>query len=249
MRSIAILLLCVGMLFSANQASARTLELVTLQYPPYEYAEEGEVKGFVVDIVTEVFRRMQQPIHISLLPWARSIQMIENGTADAIFTAYKTPEREAFADYSKEILMPQIISLFVLKESTIQFDGDFSKLANYRFGAVRKVSYGRIFDKAVTNGLIQTPDMANTGEKNIDKLLTERFDILVSNKYGALEILKKKGLTEQVKELKPAVENVPSYIAFSKQRNLTQVRDEFDAVLAEMKRDGTYERIIANYFN
>lgn len=248
MKIIVITLVYIGIIFSATQVKATTLELVTLQYPPYAYIETGELKGFVVEIVKEGFRRMQQPINIRLFPWARSIKMIENGTADAIFTAYKTPEREAFADYSREVLMPQVVSLFVLKDSFITFNGDLSKLSHYVIGAVWKISYGNIFDEAVKNETINTSTLAYTGETNINMFLHKRFDILVSNKYGAFYFLKNKGAMKQVKELSPAVENVPSYIAFSKKRNLASFRDKFDEKLIEMKKDGTYNRIINSYF-
>lgn len=233
-----------GLTMCVMPTMAATLELVTLQYPPYQYEENGETKGFVVDIVKEAFRRLQQPIKITLMPWTRSIKMIEDGMADAIFTAYKTPERELFADYSKEILMPQAVSLFVLKDSTIKFDGDLYKLANYSFGVVSKVSYGDVFDNAVKNKTIKTPDTAYTGEQNIEKLLVGRFDILVSNKYGALDILKRKGVMDKVRELAPEVQAIPSFMAFSKKRNLSLMRDRFDEVLLGMKKDGSYERIM-----
>ncbi|AZN38223.1 transporter substrate-binding domain-containing protein [Iodobacter ciconiae] len=224
---------------------AATLELVTLQYPPYQYEENGQIKGLVVDIVKEVFRRMQQPVNITLMPWTRSIKMIEDGTADAVFTAYKTADREVFADYSKEVLMPQAVSFFVLSESNIKFDGDLQKLANYSFGVVNKISYGDVFDSAVKNKIIKMPDITYTGEQNIDKLLAKRFDILVSNKYGALDILKNKRVLHKVKALSPVLQTIPSYIAFSKKRKLSLIRDKFDEILLSMKKDGSYERIMA----
>lgn len=238
--------LCLVFLFNGI-VTARTLDLVTLQYPPYEYEENGQVKGIAVDVVDEVFRRMDQPIQIRLLPWARAIKLIEAGKADAVFTAYKNPTREIFADYSKEVLMPQIVSLFVRNESSIEFTGDLSSLNGYIFGMVRKISYGQIFDTAVKSGVIRYIDYANTGEVNIQKLLNGRFDILVSNKYGALHILKKTNNLAKVKELQPALESVPSYIAFSKKRNLSKFRDRFDRVLANMKADGTYRKILSSH--
>lgn len=241
-------ILILMVIFIAATVSARPLELLTLQYPPYEFEEDGELKGFVVDIIHAVFQRMDQPINITLLPWARALQMIADGEADAIFTAYKTPEREVFADYSSEILMPQVISLFVRHDSEISFDGDLAKLSGYSFGAVRGVSYGMIFDQTVQNGVINPPDLAATGEINMEKLLGERFDILVSNKYGALHIQQRMNALDLVRELEPEIESLPSYIAFSKKQNLSAVRDRFDQVLAELKADGTYDWIINHYF-
>lgn len=248
MKRPTILVIFIWILSFAPQIAAAPLELVTLQYPPYEYKENGEVKGIAVKIVKEGFQRIGRPIKIKLLPWARAIHMIEQGQADAIFTAYKTPERQLFADYSKEILMPQTVSLFVLRDSTIEWNGDISSISQYRIGAVIKVSYGDIFDGAVNNNILTRVDRVSSGELNMKKLLMKRFDILISNKYGALDILTKMGKLNHVRELSPIVQSVPSYIAFSKKRNLISMRDKFDSVLKEMKNDGTYERIINEYF-
>lgn len=231
---------------SMDTEKTKIVELVTLQYPPYEYEEDGQIKGIAVDIVKEGFERMGYNTNIQLLPWSRALEMVQNGEADGIFTAYKTPEREAFSDYSNEILMPQIVSLFVNADSEIMFDGDLSQLSNYKIGIVRGVSYGEKFDALVKEKKL-TIEEADTGEANMDKLMNKRFDILISNKYGALAILKQKGKLEAVKELEPQVQNVPSYIAFSKARNLSKMRDEFDIVLAEMIQDGTVDRYIEDY--
>lgn len=225
------------------------LELVTLQYPPYEFLDDGEVQGVAVEIVQEVFKRMKVPIKITLYPWDQSLAMIQKGEADAIFTIFKTPEREAYADYSHEILIPQVVSLFVTKDSHIVFDGDLNKLSTFTFGVVRTVSYGSIFDDAVKNGVIRNIETSETGEENMKKLLQGRFDILVSNRYGALAIVKKMNNMDHIKELKPAIQSVPSYIAFSKKRFLTSLRDQFDSILRNMKDDGTYENIITLYFS
>ncbi|WP_232514843.1 substrate-binding periplasmic protein [Chromobacterium violaceum] len=226
-------------------AGERPLELVTLQYPPYQYQEGAGVKGFVVDIVREAFSRMGRTVHVSVYPWGRSLAMVETGQADAIFTLYKTPEREARLDYSRQTLMPQAVSLFVLQDSTIRFDGRLGQLAGYRFGVVRSVSYGAAFDTAARQGLIRIAETAASGEQNMEKLVARRFDILVSNRLGAWDIIRRQHVEGLVRELQPPVERIPSYIAFARKPDLAGVRDRFDAELEGMKRDGCYARLVS----
>jgi polar amino acid transport system substrate-binding protein len=235
------------MLFGIN-SYADELKLVTLEFPPYEYTENGEVKGTAVEVVKEAFKRMGQPIKINAYPWARAIKMIEDGEADAIFTAYKTPERELFADYSKENLMPQIVSLFVKKDSKIVFDGDLGKLSAHKIGIVRSLSYGDKVDTALKNKVFANVEEVPEGPPNFLKLISSRVDIVPSNKYVALDILTKLKKTDEVKELAPEVQSIPSYIAFSKKKNLAKARDSFDETLKKMKSDGTYDKIISDYF-
>ncbi|MBN1969821.1 MAG: transporter substrate-binding domain-containing protein [Candidatus Delongbacteria bacterium] len=224
------------------------LNLVTLQYPPYQFEEDGVVKGVVIDLLKETFKRMDQPYKITVLPWARAIKYIEYGEVDGIFTIYKTREREAFADYSTEVLMPQVISLFVRSDSNIEFYGDLSKLSRYKIGVVRSVSYGIYFDKAIKDGTFRSIKEVAVGEENFKGLDTGLIDIVVSNKFGGVDIINELKLNNNIKMLSFDLDSVSSYIAFSKEKNLTKTRDKFDLVLKKMKADGSYSRIIENYF-
>lgn len=231
------------------ETSSDKLEIVTLQYPPYVYRDDEKVSGVAVDIIQEAFSRMQQPITIHVLPWARAIYQIRNGDSDAIFTIYKTPERELFADFSSEILISQTISLFVQKNSSIVFDGDIKSLSRYSFGAARKISYGNLFDNAVEKRVLSNLALVNTEEQVFKMLIAGRLDIVVSNKFGASDILKQISGQEKVRELIPTLQTVPSYIAFSKKRNLSAIRNKFDLTLKQMKTDGSYHKIIQKYFH
>jgi polar amino acid transport system substrate-binding protein len=244
----SILLITTFFFISINITYAYELKLVTLQYPPYEFENDGKIEGVAVEIVKEIFNRMNQPINIELLPWSRALKLIETGDADGIFTIYKTPERELFAEFSSEILIPQTISLFVLWDSNINFNGDLAKLNEYKFGVVRGVSYGKKFDEALEKNIIKNIEEVNIGEQNFMKLLSSRVDIVISNKYGAEYIINQIGYSRQIKELYPEVETLPSYIAFSKKRNLSAIKKEFDKILKEMKSDGSYDKIINDYF-
>ncbi|WP_434627139.1 substrate-binding periplasmic protein [Chromobacterium sp. CV08] len=227
------------------RAGEQPLQLVTLQYPPYQYQDGGEVGGVAVGIVREAFRRVGRPIHVSIYPWGRSLAMVEAGQADAIFTLYRTPEREARLDYSRQVLVPQAVSLFVLKDAAIRFDGRLEQLAGYRFGVVRSVNYGAVFDEAVRRGGIRIAETAASGEQNMDKLLARRFDILVSNRLGAWVIIRRQHAEGRVRELQPPIEQIPSYIAFARKPELAGLRDRFDAALASMRLDGSYARLLA----
>jgi len=226
---------------------AQTLRLVTLEYPPYEYSENGKLKGMAVEVIKIIFKEMKQDISIEVLPWARAIRYIEEGNRDAIFTAYKNPTREKFADYSSEVLMPQVVSFFVKKGSTITFNGDFGKLSQYSIGVVRKVSYGQKLDLAIKSGTFRRIEEANDGTQNFRKLIKGRIDMIPSNKYGGYHILNRLGEINEVEELPINIQSVPSYLAFSKKRNLKDIRDKFDVILKRLKEDGTYLKILESY--
>ncbi len=242
--------ICLLMCVSVSQCFADSLKVATLDYPPFQYKENGKAKGIAADIIKEVFNRMNQPIEIKFYPFPRAIKYIEEGLSDVIFTFYYKKEREKFAEYSKESLVDQTISLFVLKDSPIKFDGNLSNLNQYRFGMV-KFSYGKIFDEAVDNKLITKIEYVSNMKNNMLKILRRRFDILPSDRWVALYYYSKidPGGKNQIKELKPHIQSFPAYIGFSKANKLTSVRDKVDKILREMKKDGSYQKIINSHIS
>lgn len=236
-----------GLCIFSCQTRPQPLQLVTLEYPPYEVEENGKITGMAVEIVEEVFQRMQKPVNIRLQPWDVALEMIKTGDADAVFTIFKTPAREQYADYNKEMLLPQMISLFTRKNAKIEYDGNLIKLQDYRFGIVKAVSYGSIIDSAFNQDIIRSVFIYETGQDNMEALLNGKIDILVSNRLGAWYILQQMGRADEVQELSPIVQSVPSYIAFSKVKDLNMIKDSFDNILKIMKEDGSYRKITDKY--
>ncbi|WP_108650859.1 substrate-binding periplasmic protein [Dongshaea marina] len=240
-------LIFIAIMIASTPVIGKSLELVSLEYPPYIFQEKGKVKGIAVDLVLEALKRSGHSATIKIHPWVRSLKQVESGSADAIFTIYKNPDREKFADFSNEVLIPQTVSFFSKKDSNFKYNGNLESVSKYKIGVVRGVSYGKIFDDAVKSGQLKSIDESNNANANFKKLLKGRFDLLVSNKYGALFISKKTNSSNLIKEISPPLQTVPSYIAFSKKRGLSHIRDEFDSALRSMKSDGKYKEIIDSY--
>jgi polar amino acid transport system substrate-binding protein len=69
----------------------------------------------------------------------------------------------------------------------------------------------------------------------------------VSYRDVAIDAAKRLDLFQKIKEVSPPLEMVPSYLAFTKVRDFSKLSDAFDAELALMKQDGTYDRTIGKY--
>jgi len=225
---------------------AREYQLVTLDYPPYQYEENGKVKGLATEIIKEVFHRMGDDVKISIYPWKRSLELVKNGSADAVFTVYHTTEREAFLDYCAEVLIQQKTAIFVLRNSKVKYSGHLEDLQSESFGVVLGVNYGDKFELFTKKN---QPKIASyyDGLSNMRGMLTGLHSITVSNVLGATTILKSMNKESQVKMLEPVLQDIASYLAFSKAAKLTNIRDKFDKTLKQMKADGTYKKIISKY--
>ena len=238
-----------SLLLSQAFAGKKLLTIVTPEYPPYEYSEGGTVKGVAVEIVKEVFKRMDVPITINILPWKRALDQVRSGKTDAIFTIFFNKERATFLTYSNEVLIEQVVSLFANKEfhSKVNYKSQLELLGPYRIGGVRGISYGREFDSALKNKGIQPLKLVNNGSQSFKMLLSNRVDLVISNRLGAIFILRKMNSVSRVVELAPHIDSVPSFLAFSKKSKFKVLQMKFDIHLKEIKKDGTYTGIVSKY--
>ncbi len=250
MKIYILILTILGSLFLSQAFAKDVIELAILDFPPYEFQEKNKIDGITVRIVREIFKRMDQPISITLLPWSRALLYLKKGEIDGVFEILKKPEREDFVDYSKEVLIEERVSLFVLNGSPITFDGDLSKLNKYKFGVRQDFSYGSVFDQAVKDNKI-TNIVSKVYQDDILRMLYfGRLDILIGDKYGIPYKHKKSKIVkkpETITRLLPDLQVTPGFMAFSKKRHLSKIRDHFDVVLAEMKNDGTYNKILNDW--
>lgn len=239
-------ILLLALVFSGF-AQAKTLQILTMENAPYSFTQNGKVKGIGVELVKEAFRRMNQPVQVSIAPWARAMEQIKNGTVDGLFNVYKTPERELFADYS-ELLQDETVVLFVRKNSSIQFTGDLAKLSHYKFAAIRGYSYGKAYDKAVVDKVINNSELMTLTEQSLRMLVMNRTDVVPSGRHVGKYYLYQLGLQDSVRELSPKLETVPTYLIFPKKKKSQTIRQQFNKALQSMRDDGTYERIYQDFY-
>lgn len=234
--------------FQVSVSQANTLEIGTLDYPPYiHHNENKEVDGAATHILRAIFAEMDQPISIRIYPWARALSYLEEGKIDAVYTAYKTQQRQKFAIFSKEVLFNQEVSLFKRKGNAIPFQGDLKDISDISIITVSKVSYGSIFDKLKAQGQFTKLHSVPTAEQCLGMLVTGRTDLWINNRLGAMYIASKENKLDAIEEVRPAVQLVPSYIMFTKKKDLTQIRDQFDEKLRQFRADGRYNYILKSY--
>lgn len=250
MKKIVVILCFLGSVFCSQAFAEEVVQIATTDFPPYEFQVDNKLDGISVKIVEEVFKKMNRPVSISLLPWSRGLKYLEDGEIDGLFEVLKKEEREKYAMYSNVVLMEEIVSLFVLEESDIVFDGDLSKLKDYTFGVRQDFSYGTEFDKMVETKVISKTKKHVNAEKLFLLLNAGYIDILIGDQYGIPHLYNKVKSSKKLKNIKklyPDVQSIGAYMTFTKKRDLTELRDNFDKVLLEMKDDGTYNAIINNW--
>ena len=70
---------CLFCFFLPGRAVAeKEITILSSNYPPHIYMENGEIKGIRVEIMTELFKRMGYKYKPEIMPWARDMVMIKD---------------------------------------------------------------------------------------------------------------------------------------------------------------------------
>lgn len=244
-----ILLAFVVLVLHHPRSSAETYRCVSFEYPPLISQLPGSraPSGFAVELVQHLFGQLGAEVTVKLYPWQRALTMVKLGEADCIFTVYRHPERERFLDYGEQLVSAQIIHLYARKEAALSFNGDLTQILPLRIGVVRELNYGPRFEQLRAS--LRT-DEASSIEQNFLKLAAGRVDLVPSNLPTAMATLALPTLRREaamIVQLSPPVEIVPDYVAFSKRRRLTDLRDRFDMALKKFRTTAEYRRLLEKY--
>ena len=92
MKLVARLIVSLCLLVPLQPQAAEPLRIVTLtDFKPYVWCEKGVPRGIDSEIIRTLFARIEQPVVLECLPWKRALAYIQEGQADGVFSAYKTP--------------------------------------------------------------------------------------------------------------------------------------------------------------
>lgn len=243
-RILLTLLLCAILLFpTLAPAQGLTLPIVFEDYPPYEYVEDGQVKGINMDLIREAFRRMGIRPFFEPRPWKRALYELEHGEILALSSGFKTPRRETFAIFPEEPLSMETNVVAALAVSGVKVES-LDDLRGLRVGVVREYVYGHEFDSMHGLDKVKT----NSTHQMVKMLLGQRMDVIIGNRMVIRHILKDLGKLAHVKFVYE-IGSEPLYLFFSRSRgNLARdLARDFDKAIREMREDGTFSAIEAKY--
>jgi polar amino acid transport system substrate-binding protein len=238
------LIMCVAFL----GAEEKPIILVTFDYPPFMFIENKQAKGINVEIVDEIFKRIDAPHEIDFYTVTRCLKMIENYEADGMFSLKKTKEREKTMTFTSIPIVVQDYVFFKKKNTNFNFDGSIDSIKNLSIGVVQDTSYGPKFNENVKNGALKKIDSAISFELVMKKLMGDRTDIAIFSRVIGEALIKKMGYEGEIIQTGPPIEIVSSYFAFSNNSKNAVLVKLFDAELVKMKNDGTLKSII-NYYD
>ncbi len=219
----------------------RTVRLVADPYPPYQYEQDGRVRGADHEIIVQAFRACGLAARTSLLPWKQCLESLQEKRADGIYQILPNPERRKL----------YLFSGVLREERTLLFRraggpaGSFDPAAGDPFrgrllGVLGGYSYGPAVDR-----LSESQKAERAGQEQLLRaLLAGEVDLILMDAGVAAYLARKLGIQgiEQV----PAYQiNRPLHVAF--QRDRAGLARLFDSGLEAVRQKGVYRRVLESY--
>jgi polar amino acid transport system substrate-binding protein len=242
----AALFLLLALLGGISARADTPLILAAPEGRPNTYVENGVVTGFFTDLIIEAFRRQHRTVEIRIMPWLRCIEETKTGHVDGMYIIYKIPEREPYFDYPVEplALLHEMAFVRTGPHPISRFDPE--QASGRRVAIVSHSHHGKMLDDALRSERFQVQEI--DGYHNLVNMLAAgRIDVAIAVHDPMQETIDKLGLQGKITRLHPDLDRVPSYLTFTKVRDMSAARHAFDDGIRSMKADGTYDAIARKY--
>lgn len=168
------LLLCTAVVWFTPQLPARAepLQLLTEAYPPYNYQEDGLLKGLAVDLVKAVMDDAGVKYDMKIQPWARAYGLALNTADHCVFSTVHTPERDALFEWVEPLFGTE--QYLVRKTGSNVNPANLEDAKRYLVGT----QLGDYTEGLLKQGGFTRVDVTSEIDLTIKKLLAGRIDLM-----------------------------------------------------------------------
>jgi len=228
---------------AGTPAGAGDIRFLTLEEPPTNYLEDGEITGTTVDLVREMARRLGEAPEIDFLPPARAFLLAQTTPDRMLFTAALTPEREALGYQAIGPVISRRHLLYARKGSGLKITDVQDLVAQGLTVSGMDADWRTAFLKDAGVVVETTPQHL----LNLKKLVAERTDLWISSDIEAPRILVEAGINPSAIEVAYVLRTAPSCILVSKGTapdRIARWRGAFDALSLD---EAFLERVTAKW--
>lgn len=215
--------------------SARELLAVGSNFPGVFEQHHGGYRGLATLVLRQALEPLGYQLRFELHPWARAQHMVARGHGDILIGPYKNAEREARFAFSARPFYRDHIVFYRQRDRLFHWQGGYQQLGGQRIGVVRGWVYGADFDSRREQLELVTVEGVENGLK---MLSIGRLDLLASNQRNTQPVLVQLGLSDELAQLEPPIDQQDGYFAFPREERYRNLREEFDRALQQMIEQG-----------
>lgn len=241
-------LLLIGLLLLIQPVQAASFRVVTEDWAPFNYQDNGQPTGFSVELLQAALALLgEQPV-IEFLPWNRAYLIAQKKPDVLIFTMARTPEREALFHWvspirAREILLYRLISREDIQLTTLEDAKRYTVGSNALEDASTQDLLKHGFELGKNLELITGKDV-----QNIQKLKLGRIDLLPMAPLQMAASVKAAGLSvaDFVPTIPLSATGGEYWFAFSlgtADGKVNMLRQAFET----LRSNGTYDAVVRKY--
>ncbi|SME94901.1 substrate-binding periplasmic protein [Desulfovibrio gilichinskyi] len=230
------------------------LVITTLDNPPQAYLENDVPNGVLVDIVSAIVKKSGCTCTIKVVPWRRALKMVQIGTADAIFNAGYTADRNEYLFYPSCTLITEKVIALRRKGAGVFLKADLSNAKDYKVGVGRGFYYGKEIQNAIDSNMFMRVEEVPNINLNMEKLKLDRIDMFFADYLPAMKFLDSMNSKADIELIvdpktgKPIVYGrSDTYLAFSRKTVPNGLAEKINEELVKFKKTGVYDEIIRKY--
>lgn len=246
----AMLLMC--SVLQGTATAQRVLTLTGDPWPPYVSGSLGEDAdgGIGVVIIREIFQRIDGlEVRFPLQPWKRALRDVEMGRRDGIALLLKTPEREAYMEFSDPVIASRSLVWFRADRFPSGFEWHHTReLLRHHIGVIRGYSYGKDMDRAIARDSAKVTRVASV-EQLFAMLARDRLDLALANDAVGMTMAKAYAGTARIVAADHATGEDVYHIGFSRRSGASAWIPRVNQAIRELRRDGAIERMLKDYYN
>ena len=227
----------------SHSAGAPVLKVTGSLWTPYIDDELPE-GGLAADLVRSALTRAGYELEPTMETWSRAYKGAAVGVYDVVAAAWQNSERSVDLLFSEPYLLNDIV-LLARKGIVSDFES-LSDLTGYRIGVVRGYAYDDAFDnngelnRISNNHLIQ----------NLLLLRQGKIDLLVGDKWSIFHQISRfmpDDLDRFTLLARPIARRGLRLGVSRQNHDAGQIIERFDAAMAEMKSDGSFQTIMERH--
>jgi polar amino acid transport system substrate-binding protein len=227
---------------TATQAADLKVAALT-GWPPFS-GKDLPGKGFSNDVVKTALERMGHTVTVKMMPWARALKMTQAGKYEVLPSVWHSEERAKTLAFADPIAQNKIVFL-KRKDDDFQYAG-LDSLSGKTVGIVQGYDYSEKF----LNDEGFSRQKANSLMTNVRKVLGGRIDLTLGDELVARYAINQEipERADQIAYTDEGLSKKDLHVTFSRKLdNSDELVSAFNAELAEMREDGTYDEILARH--
>lgn len=228
-----------------NNGAEKLILATSADFPPYEYIEGNGYAGIDIEIAGLIAKKLGRELAVENMNFNSIINAVETGKADIGMAGLTVNEDRLQSVDFTDSYATGVQAIIVPENSPIKtLDDIYADGAAYKFG-VQLTTTGDIYisteinDDKTLNG---TVEQYTTGAEAVAALVAGKIDcVVIDNEPAKSFVAANKGL--KVLDTEYAVEDYAICLA----KGNTELLEQVNMALAELKADGTIDGIINKY--